>query len=52
MSFEGAAASERRQQAEQPDHDDIKEANEHDRREEKPRSHALDEFWHLTACAA
>ena len=48
----GVAAGEQRHPAEQPDHEQVEEANEHDRRGKKPRSGALHEFWHATGATA
>jgi hypothetical protein len=42
----GTAARKQRQPAEQPDNKQIGEAEEHDRRGQKPKSDALHEFWH------
>jgi hypothetical protein len=44
----GVASREERQPAEQPDHENVDEANEHECRGYRPRSDALREFWHRT----
>ena len=42
------ASGEERQPAEQPDHEQIEEAKEHQCRGQKPRSDTLHEFWRAT----
>jgi hypothetical protein len=46
------ASGEEHQSAEHPEHEQIDEAEEHDRRGWKPRSDALHKFWHPTSVRA